>query len=162
VLVDKAALRDALLAELERQRNVMVEAQRLSSEGVTHADAKAEGSKDMRATEASYIARGQALRVEDLDTDAARVRSLALRDYAPGEAIGLCAVVSLIDDRGSRQRVFVAPAGGGTRLSSAVGEIQVVTPQSPLGRALLGAAEGDWVEVDRAGASVEVQIEEAT
>jgi transcription elongation GreA/GreB family factor len=44
---------------------------------------------------------------------------------------------------------LLAPSGGGARL--AAGQIQVVTPRSPLGRALLGKRAGDDCEVALAG-----------
>ena len=43
---------------------------------------------------------------------------------------------------------FLAPEGGGTKLK---GGVQVVTPASPLGRALLGKRAGDEVELKLAG-----------
>jgi transcription elongation GreA/GreB family factor len=153
--VDKRALRDALAAALERERDTMV-AQRISSEGVTHEDGRAEGSKDMRATEASYIARGQALRAEALEADVARVKGMPLRAFTPDDVIAISAVVRLVGDGGAAQLVFLAPAGGGTRLASAAGEIQVITPQSPLGRALVGATQGETIEVERAAATEEL------
>jgi transcription elongation GreA/GreB family factor len=157
--VDKRALRDALAAVIERERDTMVEAQRLSSEGVTHADARADGTKDMRATEASYIARGQAMRAEALEADLARVRAMALRDFAADDAVALGAVVRVADGEAT-QVVFLAPAGGGTRLPCSEGEVHVITPQSPLGRALLGTTSGDSVEMERAGAVVEIEVVE--
>jgi transcription elongation GreA/GreB family factor len=41
----------------------------------------------------------------------------------------------------------LVPAAGGERLTVADTEIQTLTPQSPLGRALLGATEGDEAEL---------------
>ena len=39
------------------------------------------------------------------------------------------------------------PAAGGERLTVAGTDIQTLTPQSPLGRALLGATEGEEAEL---------------
>src|SRR5690349_18588003 len=90
---DKAALYQSLVASLTETRDRLVAAQRLSVEGVTHEDARAEGDKDMRATEASYVARGQAMRVEALESDLARVVAMKVRKFKPDDPIALSALV---------------------------------------------------------------------
>lgn len=152
--MDKQALHRSLLGALAAELETLEAAQRLSSEGVTHADAKADGIKDMRATEASYIARGQALRVASLRADLERVEALRVRPFGPDDPIALSAVVTVCDDDDQSRRMFLAPAGGGTRL----GDIRVVTPGSPMGRALLGRRVGDEVEV-KAGPAGGQQLE---
>jgi transcription elongation GreA/GreB family factor len=52
--------------------------------------------------------------------------------------------------------MFLAPHGGGTRLAE--GHVQVVTPKSPLGRAILGKRAGDGCEVVLAGKPRELSI----
>jgi transcription elongation GreA/GreB family factor len=160
--LDKRALRDALARALEEACDKLARAQRATAEGVTHEDARAEGDKDMRATEASYVARGQAMRVEALVADLAKVTQLSTRALAPGEPVALSAVVLVEDDAG-RRALFVAPAGGGTvlRVEGREGqglELAVVTPSSPLGRALVGAVVGDVVSVERAQGVAELEV----
>jgi transcription elongation GreA/GreB family factor len=156
---DKAALHRGLVASLTETRDRLVAAQRLSQEGVTHEDARAEGDKDMRATEASYVARGQAMRVEALESDLARVVAMKVRKFKPEDPIALSAVVLIASDTDKRV-VFVAPAGGGVRLEDAQGVVHVVTPASPLGKALLGSRAGDYVTFAKGGASEEAEIVE--
>jgi len=155
--LDKNALIAALAAALHEARERMLAAQRTTAEGVTHADAKSEGDKDMRATEASYVARGQAKRFESLDADHARVLGFRAKPFAPGAPIALGALVRLEEEAGERV-VFVAPAGGGTVLALGEARVHVVTAASPLGKALLGARAGDSVLVPRGGAEDEVTV----
>lgn len=153
---DKAALHAELVEALEREHASAVAAQKITSQGVTHQDARQEGDKDMRATEASYLARGQAERAAALEADLARARALPLRSFADDAPIGLTALVTLVDeDTGTVRRVLVAPAGGGITLR---GDVHVVTPASPLGRALIGATLGQIVEVERAAKLSELEI----
>ena len=152
--MDKVALHRELVAVLERELETITAAQRLSSEGVTHADARADGNKDMRATEASYIARGQALRVTALRDDLERVVGLKVRPFGDEDAIALAALVTLVDDADRETWVFLAPAGGGTT----IGDVKVITPASPLGRALLGKRTGDSFEVERGGSTDELEV----
>lgn len=155
--VDKSALKAAILAAMERERDVLVAAQRATTEGVVHEDNRAEGDKDMRSTEASYLARGQAARVEALAIDLDRVRAMTLVAFDAGAPIAVSALVT-IERGGARMRAFLAPAGGGMTVRCAGDDVQVITPRSPLGRALLGARAGDVVEVERGGEGVEHDV----
>ena len=156
--VDKPSLHAALIETLEAQRATMLAAQKTSSEGVTHADARSDGSKDMRATEASYVARGQAQRVDALDGDLARVRATRVRAFAEDAPIALSALVVLSDADDRRRTVYLAAAGGGVRIAMGGAEVQVITPQSPLGRALVGATIGDDVAVVRGAETLDHEI----
>src|ERR1019366_9773219 len=93
------------------------------------------------------LARGQAARIDELRTSIAGVTALPLRDFVDGPA-ALGALVT-VDEDGEESTLLLAPGGGGARLAG--GMVQVVTPPSPLGRALLGKQAGDDVEVVVAG-----------
>jgi transcription elongation GreA/GreB family factor len=154
---DKAKMLRALTDALVEARDRVLAAQRTSVEGVTHEDAKSEGDKDMRATEASYVARGQAMRVEALDADVAKVAALRPRVFEAESPIALGALVT-IEERGAKRLVLIAPAGGGIKLASAGQAVHVVTPSSPLGRALVGARAGDDVSLERDGREQDVAV----
>lgn len=156
--IDKAELRRLLVQALEHERDTVAAAQRRTAEGVTHEDNRPEGDKDMRSTEASYVARGQAMRVRALEDDLAKVVGMTLRGFDDEAPVALSAIVELAGDAG-RSTVFVAPAGGGTRLALGGGAtLQVVTPASPLGKALVGARAGDEVEVHKGGTIETLEI----
>ena len=140
----KAELLRALSADLETLERAM----QATREGATHEEAKPENDKDTRALEQSYLARGQALRIEELKNGLAEVRDMVLRAFREGQPAALGAVVRADEDGASRV-FFLAPHGGGATL--AAGAVQVVTPRSPLGRALLGKQTGDDCEVPLAG-----------
>ena len=74
---------------------------------------------------------------------------MAVRTFGGTGARARWARSSTTDEDGERALFWIAPHGGGTRLAE--GAVQVVTPKSPLGRALLGANAGDECEVPRAG-----------
>lgn len=146
-LPSKSDLKAELLALLQADLDTLERAHRATREGATHEEAKPENDKDTRALEQSYLARGQAKRIEELRAGVADVAGLPLRDFADGAA-ALGALVT-VDEDGVESTLLVAPAGGGARLAG--GAVQVVTPKSPLGRALLGKRPGDEAEVVVAG-----------
>ena len=143
-MTEKARLRAELVEKLEAELRGAEAAQRATHAAATHEEARPENDKDTRALEQSYLARGQAQRVEELRTAIAETRAMALRDFAEDAPIGLSALVALEDERGE-QRVLVTLHGGGTELA---GGVKVVTTRSPLGRALLGKQAGDDVEIE--------------
>jgi hypothetical protein len=117
-----------------------------AAEAATHEENKPENDKDMRSTEASYLARGQAARVQELERAHALLGAMELRDFASDAAIEGSAVVTLSQAK-KLTNCFLAPAAGGRKVTIDGVEIQVVTKASPLGEALVGLSEGDEAEV---------------
>ena len=144
--LDKKALFESLKARLEAELKNAQKRAKDAAEGATHEENRAEGDKDMRATEASYVARGQAGRASEMEEAFVRVSALELLSFKPGARIAISALVELELD-GKRLHYFLVPAAGGERLQQAGLEVQTLTPQSPLGRALLGLSEGDDAEL---------------
>ncbi len=139
----KGALRTELLAQLTSALAAAQAAHAAAIEGATHEEAKPENDKDTRGLEQSYLARGQAQRVADLEAGVAAVTALALRVFGAGDPVALSALVDVAETVGDEDVAhvyFLAPHGGGSVLT---GGVQVVTPGSPLGRALLGQRVAD-------------------
>jgi transcription elongation GreA/GreB family factor len=136
--------RSVLVAERERDA-AEVEAR----EGATPAEKR----EDARtALEYAGLARGQSARAER-----ARDELAALERFQPGPAptgasIGVGAVVELEGDEEGRT-FFLAPVGAGIELCGPGGDgfLSVVTPRSPMGRAVIGRRVGDEVEVEVRG-----------
>ncbi len=157
-LPDKALVREALLAEMRAALAAMARSARDAAEGATHEENRSEGDKDMRATEESYVARGKAMRTEELADELARAESSAFRVYTATDPIGPGALVRvLIDDA---PRVFLVSAYGGGRTLKLDGvEITVVAPATPVGAALVGKRVGDDFELAIKGAMREWVID---
>jgi transcription elongation GreA/GreB family factor len=156
----KTALRDELIALLSADLSTLERAQQAAAEGATHEEAKPENDKDTRALEQSYLARGQAARVEELRAGLAEVSRMPVRAFGPEEPAALGALVT-IEEGEAATLLFLAPHGGGSRLcADGARAIQVVTPKSPLGRALLGKRAGEDAEVPLAGRVREIVVSE--
>jgi hypothetical protein len=151
----KEALRAELILHVEAELAAAVLAQRTTREGATHEQAKPENDKDTRALEQSYLARGQAKRVEELTSGLQNVANMKIRAFGTDAPIALSALIHLMEDEQTRI-LFMCPAGGGTALGKSAAV--VTTPDSPLGRALLGRTCGEVVDVVIAGKKRELEI----
>jgi transcription elongation GreA/GreB family factor len=144
--IDKQALFEAVKSHLEAELEKAQKRAKDAADGATHEENRAEGDKDMRATEASYVARGQAGRASEMEEALVRVSTLELLKFKPGARIAISALVELEHD-GKRLHYFLVPAAGGERVQLSGTEVQTLTTQSPLGKALLGLCEGDEAEL---------------
>ncbi len=155
--MNKGALFEALVVALKAELTAAARIARDSADAANHPEARPENDKDTRKVELSYLAAGQAARVRELEAAIAAARALLQRPREPGAPIAAGAVATL-SVSGKPQRVIVSPAGGGLRLDFEGASINVVTPQSPLGRALLGKLPGDSFELVVAGRTSEVEV----
>lgn len=155
----KADLVRALLELLTREVGALEESHKETRAAATHEEAKPENDKDTRALEQSYLARGQALRIQELREAIARVRSVAVESSRADTAASLGSLVTVHDEEEDVERTFfLMPAGGGARLSIGTTQVLVVTPESPWGRALVGARASDSREVTVAGKLRDFQV----
>jgi transcription elongation GreA/GreB family factor len=154
-LPTKQELKSELLEQLAEGLRVLERAHRASREGATHEEAKPENDKDTRALEQSYLARGQAMRVEEQTAGVAEVQAMAIRTFRKSDPVALGALVT-VSEEDTEKTYFVAPQGGGTPLAG--GRVQVITPRSPVGRALLGKRVGDVCELKVGGATRELEV----
>lgn len=150
----KSVFVDELVTHLEGALETARAAHAAAIEGATHPEAKAENDKDTRGLEQSYIARGQAQRIAELESAIADLGRLVLRSFAPRDPVATSALVTVEED-GAQRRYFVSPHGGGTVLT---GPVHVITLASPVGRALTGKRAGEVVELVAGGKTRELEI----
>jgi transcription elongation GreA/GreB family factor len=155
----KKAFVAALVARLEEERANMKRAADDARHAATHEESKPENDKDTRALEASYLAGAQTARVRAIEVEIKALEGLPLLDLV-GKTVQASAVLTVVDEDDAATTFFLAPSGGGTPISAAGRSAQVLTPQAPLGQALLGKSEGDSVEVRVKGKLRELTITE--
>jgi transcription elongation GreA/GreB family factor len=153
-----ASAKARLKAELIRHLEAELEAARKSHENAaaaaTHDEARPENDKDTRGLEQSYLARGHAMRVAELETAIVELNVFAPRAYTDDDDIAIGALVTVEDDDGTRQ-IWLVPHGGGISLGNGV---TAVAPTSPLGGKLMGKNVDDELEIVRAGTKRTVTI----
>jgi transcription elongation GreA/GreB family factor len=146
-MIEKEKVFEQLRALVTTDLARATQTQRETQEAATHEEARPENDKDTRALEASYLARGLAERVAVLENAAATLARAKLRVFGPDKPAALFALVTLQPEQGPESHYFIVPAAGGMRLQIDAETITTVTPDAPLGRALVGASEGDEISV---------------
>jgi transcription elongation GreA/GreB family factor len=150
-LPSKDSLKAELIGVLSADLVVRERAYRSAHEGATDVEAKPENDKDTRALELSYLARGEAARLEEVRAALSEVQAMSVESFHEASPVRLGALVetAATEEDGQVALFWICAQGGGARLAG--NAVQVLTPKSPLGRALLGAHAGDECEVTVGG-----------
>jgi hypothetical protein len=138
--MDKGYILKAVLAELEEDLRRQLAAQETAAAGATHVEAKAETKWDTCGLEQSYLARGHAQQFEALARQVEELRAFRAPDFS-GKPIGPGALIEAEMD-GERMFFILLTCGGGVELTFDGHEITVITPESPVGTALLDKRQG--------------------
>jgi len=115
-------------------------------EAATHTESKAEDQYDTRGLEASYLAGAQAKRALELEQLELMYRHIDPLPFTAVTPIASTALIELKSSEGSAF-YFLMPLGGGRQVKYEGKTIHVITPQSPLGEAILGKKVGDEIEI---------------
>ena len=150
--MNKHAVHQLILEKLTVDLDIAQRAAQTAYETATHEENIAENKYDTLGLEASYLAAGQAKRVEEIKQSLLRCVSMTLRAYDHERGIEIGALLGLEDDNGRQQWLFLAPDAAGLKVDVVGQPVTVITPRSPLGKSLLGKFVGDEVEVLVAGA----------
>ncbi len=144
--IDKKEVLDALIQGIETELQTAINAAKTAEMDATNEESRPENEYDTRALESSYVAAGQVQRVSDLRETLFQVKHLQLKDFAENDPIVATALIEAISE-GKSQVLFFAPLGGGIHFTISGVRIQVVTPSTPLGQALVQAKKGDIVSI---------------
>lgn len=145
--MDKQALLSNIIAALTADLGLLTEAARTAHAAATHEECLPDNKYDTTGLEASYIAQGQANRAQEIRRSLDKYRNLTLSNFDEETPIRLTALVTIEADDNSCRQVFIGPDAGGLKLVNGDMECIVITPESPLGRALLGRRCDDEVQI---------------
>lgn len=156
--MNKALLLKQIFNTLEAVHQGTVDAAMQACDTATDKESVAENKYDTFGLEASYLAQGQARRVAECEADVVAFKNLVATDFTEKTPIAVGAVVTLEDERGTEQRLFLGPAAGGLKIRFDEKDIIVITRSASLGASLFGRFEGDEVEVDVGGKKNQYEI----
>ncbi|SDY97367.1 transcription elongation factor GreAB [Pseudomonas sp. NFIX28] len=158
--MNKHTVHQLILDKLRSDLDIAQRAAQTAYEAATHEENIAENKYDTLGLEASYLAAGQARRVEEIRQALALCQNMPLRPYDEQAGIQVGALLGLEDENGHEQWLFLAPDGAGLKVEVVGQPVTVITPRSPLGKSLLGKFEGDELEIVVAGARQQFAVTE--
>jgi len=150
-IVNKEQLIKVIIDVLEEiHRNARCATQ-TAIDAATDEETVPEHKYDTLALEASYLAHGQAVRLQECESDILRFKRLSVKCFEPNVAIRIGALVELIDAYDNPVFFFMGPCAGGVSVRCQNKSVALITPQAPLGNAMLGKYVGDEIELNIAG-----------
>lgn len=144
--MNKRKLIEALCVQARQTLEVLTQAAYAARDAANHPESKAEDQYDTRGLEASYLAGAQSKRAAELESLITLYTHIDLKAFGPKTPIASTALVQTESD-GKTAFYLLMPEGGGLSTQFEGQSVQVITPQSPLGTALLGCVVGDCVSV---------------
>jgi hypothetical protein len=140
--MNKAVLLEAILDALQAEFNSLHDMSQKTRAAGNDAESKAEGKYDTRSTEDNYLADGLARQAHAAAQAGAAYENFIPGSFGPETPIDLGALVQLVFP-GETHWFFLGPAGGGIEVICAGIPVTVLTPESPLGRQLMGLKAGE-------------------
>jgi len=147
--MDKTAVIKAIVEAIEAEFDTLQRTSRATRAAGNDEESKAEGKYDTRSTEDNYLADGLARQAQAAAQAGAAWKDFAPPGFGPDARIDLGALVELSFPDESRW-FFLGPAGGGVEVMCDGKPIITLTPESPLGRQLMGLKAGDATASPRA------------
>jgi transcription elongation GreA/GreB family factor len=148
-IMDKRMLVEQLTDRLRESAAVARKAGQAAADEAREGATPGEKREDARvALEQGSLARGQATRAAKVAQELSALEIFRPAPLSARSPIALGAVVE-VEDEAQGKTFFLAPVGAGVELVGPGGDgfLSVVTPQSPVGKAVLGKRVGDTVEV---------------
>ena len=155
--MDKKKLVELFVSQLENDLQQLEASIKASKEEATHEESKPENEYDTRALEAGYLVKAQSKRVLDARETLSAFKHLNIKNFSKADPIQSTALIA-VDVNGKKTWFFYMSVGGGLSAEWDGKKIQVITPASPLGEALLGLKTGDFATVEQGDDVKEYEI----
>jgi transcription elongation GreA/GreB family factor len=135
----KQKIFDAVINKLEAELALLRGANADSSASAMQSAPHAEKQRDTSGLDAAYLAHGYSMKCNTLARRLAELEVLEVEDFS-GQEIDVGALVE-VEVGGETDWYLLLPCGGGCEVEVDNRKITVVTPESPLGLALMGNVE---------------------
>lgn len=156
--MNKQQVLQRIIEKIEVDLDVAVRAAQTAYETATHEENIAENKYDTLGLEASYLAAGQARRVEEIRQSLTLYQNLVLKPFDDTRGIQSGDLIVLESASGIAQRLFLGPDAAGLKISVDGNLITVITAKAPLGQDLLGKFDGDEVQISVNGSRQSFEI----
>ncbi|MFY1664277.1 GreA/GreB family elongation factor [Pseudomonas sp. Pseu.R1] len=156
--MNKQQVLQRIIERLQIDLDVAIRAAQTAYETATHEENIAENKYDTLGLEASYLAAGQARRVEEIRQALALYQHLTLRPFDEDRGIQPGDLIVLESASGNEQWLFLGPDAAGLKVQVDDRLITVITARAPLGQNLLSKLDGDEVQIVVNGAQQSFEI----
>lgn len=133
--------------QLEDRLTLAIHAAQDAHATATHNENIAENKYDTLGLEAAYLAHGQSNRIAQYQADLAAFRTLEVIHFTEDMLISVGALIHVKKRDGEVAYFFLGPNSGGVNIDYEGVTIFIITPDAPVGRALLGREVGDEVTI---------------
>ncbi len=149
ILCMKKTLIRHILVHLNERLSILLSAANNAHLAAIDEQSIAETQYDTLAIEASYLAEGQSKRVTDIKKAIKDFEqlldSLNQVESSSTTRVKLGSIIQLAQDKKMRNYFFIAPSAAGYRCTIEENNFTVITPQSPIGKALLNKTIKDEI-----------------
>lgn len=156
--MNKQDVLQLIIDKLEVDLDIAQRAAQTAYETATHEENIAENKYDTLGLEASYLAAGQARRVEEIRQSLMLYQKLALAPFNEHKGIQPGDLITLENHLGVEQHLFLGPDAAGLKVQYDAHAITVITARAPLGQTLLGKLAGDELEIHVNGSSQTFEV----
>lgn len=149
ILIDKTILHQEIIKKLELVYASALAATQTAIDTATDKENVPEHKYDTLSLEASYLAHGQAQRLQQCLRDLHSFKDLAVKNCLDSDSVSIGALVKLLgDDEKCEKWFFLSSVAGGLSVQTSSIMVQLITPESPLGKALMGKSVDDEVVIN--------------
>jgi transcription elongation GreA/GreB family factor len=146
-MINKKKLVDVIVTALTQELQQAIDAANDAHAAAVDDQSVAETQYDTLAIEAGYLAEGQSKRVSEFQQAIDAYQALTLIEFDEASFVALGALVQLGAESKTNQWFFIGPAAGGFRCQQDQQNITVITPQSPMGAALISKQQDDDINI---------------
>ena len=151
----KSHFHNQILAQLEAEYEMQTKAAQLAHDEAISEESRPESKYDTHGQEAAYLAEGQARLAQEAGESIKAYRNCEFSTFQKTDPISIGALVA-ISSAEQTTRYLLGPKAGGLELTDLENNsVNLITPQSPLGRQLIGKRIGDSVSMPGRDSSIQ-------
>ncbi|MDA0146812.1 GreA/GreB family elongation factor [Vibrio sp. LaRot3] len=155
--MNKSQLVALIVQALKAKLQVAHSSTQRAIDAATDEETVPEHKYDTLALEAAYLAHGQAMRVQECEQQLSQFRTMPIIDKQ-GLPVSIGCYVEVEDENEQLKRFFIAPNSGGLCVDYNGVDVFLLTPESPMGKAMMGKQQEDEIELEIAGKRTEYYL----
>ena len=158
--MNKQSIVQKTILLLKHDLTSAVSAAQQAHDAATHEQSKAETQYDTLGLENAYLAEGLSRRIDELNQAISLLEKWKIPEFNEYDDIYLGALLHLRpQQKAGTLCVLLAPAGGGRKVEIKTDTVLIITPQSPMGEALLGLGLDDTAKLENGQSFQIIQLQ---